>query len=343
LEFHIGGSVSFCCPDWTKIGPIGNIKYNSLDEIWNSEVAQFIRSKIYSGNITDVCRKDLCPHLVSGNEKELNQLHRSNLPLSDFHIKEISSKKTRLKSKPTRINLANWNKCNLKCIMCSSWRHIYKYSKCKFLGLQIKDIKIKRNKDAMLSDKFYKELQNLFPHLDTLRLSGAGEPFVRNDSRKILLNKDDSTNYRIELATNGLLFTPKIWNKIKHNKFSCIDISIDAASKETYERIRRGGNWEILMENLYFISKLRKEEKIPRFILSFVVMKSNYTEIISFIKMGQQLNCDTIFFQKVRGDVCGEENIFELNNTSALTELKMIKKEAIRIIAKHIRVDFGNL
>ena len=39
-------------------------------------------------------------------------------------------------------------------------------------------------------------------------------------------------------------------------------MSIDAATKETYDKIRVGGDWDLLMKNIEMLSRLRVEGKI---------------------------------------------------------------------------------
>ena len=36
-------------------------------------------------------------------------------------------------------------------------------------------------------------------------------------------------------------------------------VSVDAATKETYNVVRRGGNWDALQENIQFLCQLRKQ------------------------------------------------------------------------------------
>jgi len=63
---------------------------------------------------------------------------------------------------------------------------------------------------------------------------------------------------------------------------SC-EISIDAATKETYEKHTRiGGNWEILLDNLNFITTI---PTIRHYIFSFVVQDTNYKEMYDFYRM----------------------------------------------------------
>ena len=71
---------------------------------------------------------------------------------------------------------------------------------------------------------------------------------------------------------------------------------IDAAAAETYEKIRVGGSFARLRENLNFLSELRKSGKINEFIISFVVNALNYHEMKAFALMGEELGCDQVAF-----------------------------------------------
>jgi len=101
----------------------------------------------------------------------------------------------------------------------------------------------------------------------------------------INVNKEKLPNLKhIHLHTNALLWNESNWNKIKnsHHLISSAEISIDAASDETYKKVRRGGNWNSLIKNLKFINEL---EEIKSVIVSFVLQKENYHEIYEFYKI----------------------------------------------------------
>jgi MoaA/NifB/PqqE/SkfB family radical SAM enzyme len=119
-----------------------------------------------------------------------------------------------------------------------------------------------------------------------LYLSGSADPFASKSIRKFLLNLDlskfPSLNH-IHLHTNGLLLTEEIWNRLKHlhHLIKTVEVSVDAATKETYELIRRGGTWEILLNNLKFISTLNLKDVRT----SFVVQDTNYLEMSAFYSL----------------------------------------------------------
>jgi MoaA/NifB/PqqE/SkfB family radical SAM enzyme len=87
-----------------------------------------------------------------------------------------------------------------------------------------------------------------------------------------------------------------------------IRISIDAASKETFETIRRGGRWEPFLENMEFISSLMKNDLIPSFGISFTYQAGNYHEMPDFVRLGKAWGVTRINFEKLEdhGTYAGE-------------------------------------
>ena len=57
-------------------------------------------------------------------------------------------------------------------------------------------------------------------------------------------------------------------------------ISVDAGSAEVYENVRRGGNWNILIENFDFLSKINKAHLVT---LNFAVQKNNFKDLFKYI------------------------------------------------------------
>ena len=77
---------------------------------------------------------------------------------------------------------------------------------------------------------------------------------------------------------------------------SSTEISVDAGSKEVYEKVRRGGDWNKLIENFEFISTL----EIPHFGLSMVVQDSNYKDIPKLIEIRDKYFPNGyVYFQKI--------------------------------------------
>jgi len=124
------------------------------------------------------------------------------------------------------------------------------------------------------------------------------------------------------------------------------EISIDAASEDTYHQIRVGGVWKILQQNLHFIfTKIPNLEFVR---LTFVVQNNNYMEMVDFIKMAdnfQKLNGmkTAVSFQHINNWGTFSEGEFMIKNISNENhpEYKMFQLEVNKI--KSMREQYPNL
>jgi len=274
------GEVYTCCPVYLQI-PIGNVYEQEWDDIWNSKVAQEIRSSILDGSFK-YCNWFVCPvivdHFLGG--KVLGAIEQS--------LDNVGRYKTIIdRNQPLRLaGAANDYTCNLYCPSCRRER-------------------FKPSDDHKKKLEFAKEKVILPLLKNTIKFSlSGGEPFASRYSKEMLslINKTDFPFLeRLEITTNGLLLDEKQWEELKNIHYLKIDllVSVDATKEETYRIVRRGGNFGRLMENLQFISKLRKEMRINCFSINFVVQDHNYHEMPDFVALGLQLGVDFIAFQKI--------------------------------------------
>jgi len=255
---------------------IGNLLKQNPWEIWNSNEAQRIRMSIVKGAFT-YCNKD-CPYLEFKLLPDKEQVHGS------FYRTIISDKKLTLDCGPRVVFPAVDRACNLQCEYCSEIR--------KNLGPVLPQ-RAHRIYQSLSTDAFLKDAHFLL-------IGGPGEPLV-SQSHLLFLENTDFSMYpqlKIKLFTNGLLLNVQLWQRLGRNckLISEISISIDAATEHMYKRMRPGGDWHALLENLRFISQLRKDGRVDQFAVSFVVQNDNYKEMKKFVEMGKQLQCDCIKF-----------------------------------------------
>lgn len=310
---HYQGYCYSCCPNWSKMGNVGRLTdQNSIMDFWNSEKMQEIRRAVLNDNLKKVCNLKYCPMAIANQEQKLETIIQNDPSYSGL-IDEIRAGRTILHTPPRVLEVANTGKCNLNCVMC--------ISNDRFL-----------EHDDVFEERLYTQLiPEILPDLTTLFMCGNGEVLFNPQSRKFLQTLDSKhyPSLSIRLLTNGTLLTPKVWESISHNRFERITVSIDAASKQTYEYIRRNGNWDILRRNLDFISELKRRKTIPNFWINFVVMKSNYKEMKDFVELGLTLGCDHIVFQKIFGEADPLENINLNKNKHVLAEIGEILTDPI--------------
>jgi len=136
--------------------------------------------------------------------------------------------------------------------------------------------------------------QKLFLYVKNASFTVMGEPLLSNNLYGML---DSLDNYSIglDLITNGLLLTnDTIILKILKSLQS-INISLDAACKETYSYIRNSRDFDLVIKNLKRFNQLRGKTKKDVFLcLSFVAMRKNIEELPDFIQLAKDLQADAV-------------------------------------------------
>lgn len=312
FSVHQFGYCYSCCTSWTRIGNVGKlVDGNSIMQVWNSDKMQTIRRAVLHNDLREVCNFTYCPYAMDSNYIDLEAVKNDD-PRFNFIIDQIMAGKTELESPPYMFTVSSSGRCNLKCSMCQA------------------EQKFSRDDDLLDEKLFSKVIPDILPGISRLYLMGNGEVLFNPHSRKFLqtLNPDKYPLLKIDLLTNGTLFTPRLWETISHNHYDTIGVSIDAATKETYQSIRRNGNWDTLLNNLELISELRAKKVFNRFSLYFCVMKSNYKEMKQFVELGKSLGCDQIEFTKIFGNVV-DENINLTANKKIFSEIASILADPI--------------
>ena len=104
-----------------------------------------------------------------------------------------------------------------------------------------------------------------------------------------------------------------------HKYVKSCEISIDSASKDIYEnKVRLGGKWDDLIENLKYIATLPELETIT---LSFVVQKRNLEDFEKFYYFAENIFKDTnknwyVFYGSLTNWGTFTQEEYEENNVS---------------------------
>jgi MoaA/NifB/PqqE/SkfB family radical SAM enzyme len=213
------------------------------------------------------------------------------------------------------IRLAIDNSCNLRCPSCRT-----------------ELIFIKKGKEferrIQLADKVNAWLHSI-DHPIKVHIGSDGDPFASYVYRHFMTSTPVRENIKYSLLTNGLMFeefSPRIPHII--NNLTELGVSIDGASKETYETLRLGGSWQKINSNLKFIAELKKKHNFI-FRLHFVVQKDNYHEMEDIISLGKKYKADRVWLNKLENwnvldNFQAQEKIFQSQDYK--TYLEKIKK-----------------
>ena len=254
------GSCYACeCTSWLPQS-IGNLQLKSLDEIINSKTHKHLQESVTDGTYR-YCNEHQCSYI------------KSNAVLH---------------GQPERIQhlrLAIDDSCNLRCPSCRKDLIFHKEGSAFNLGIK-------------LADKINDWLYN-YKHPIQVHIGSDGDPFASHVYRYFMEQTPEQDNIKYSILTNGLMFK-EFHTKVPYviNNLQELGVSIDGASKETYEKLRLGGNWKKINQNLKCISELKKKHNF-RFILHFVVQKENYHEMEKIIDLGEQYGADRVWLNKI--------------------------------------------
>ncbi|MCK5057128.1 MAG: SPASM domain-containing protein [Candidatus Aminicenantes bacterium] len=260
---------------------VGNILEKPLKEIWNSREIKKLRRTVYKNNYQEICKPN-CPSLIALKKKKIGMGK-----YADFDIfRQVRENKTHLDSPYRCVIIATNPCCNLACIMCRTKRQI-----------KLNELEKKINRATL------DEIRENISNLRLLRFSGDGEVFVNELAIEFfqMLEHKDTSYLTLGITTNGQLLDKSKWEMLKRLKVARLElgVSIDAVTKQTYEKIRRHGNWERLNKHMDMLAKERSKGNLHHLAINFVVMRCNIEEIEQFIRLGEKWNCDAINFSRV--------------------------------------------
>ena len=173
---------------------------------------------------------------------------------------------------PLQIDFELNYSCNFSCEMCT-------WSAENTAG---------RGKKTWFSFEAYQEIidEGIKNGLKAIRLNYINEPLIRKDIIKFIEYAKKVGILDIYLSTNGSLLTEKIIRELIKSGLTRLQVSIDATTKETFDKIRQGGNFDDVIKNTLNFIKIRNDlnVELPTLRVNFVKTDLNQHEYIDFIK-----------------------------------------------------------
>jgi len=180
---------------------------------------------------------------------------------------------------PLSVSVEPTSICNLKCPECPT-------------GLD----ELTRYKGHIDFNLYKKVIDELSPYLMNLILYFQGEPFLNKDIFKLIEYSSKTKKVFTITSTNGHYLD---YNTAKRTVKSGLDkliISIDGTSQEVYEKYRKNGNLEIVIQSVKNIISAKKElkSKTPFIVIQFLVFKFNEHQIPEIKKLSKELKVDKL-------------------------------------------------
>lgn len=139
-------------------------------------------------------------------------------------------------------------------------------------------------------------LGKLDRHVSSLQLSCAWEYSIAQNAAEIIRLIGSYKIPQTSIYTNGNILTDDIAEALIAVRFNNFVFSIGEVRKETYERLRKGGRFERVIENIKRLNRLKNERnsKYPRICANLTLVRSNMDELVDFVDLAHDLGVEEI-------------------------------------------------
>jgi radical SAM protein with 4Fe4S-binding SPASM domain len=216
-----------------------------------------------ANELTGIIGRDEIDKLSSENDLESWKTYRalyeyaSNLNETEF---------------PIQLDIELNASCNLKCPMCPISAESPK----------------NKGKSTWFCFEHYKKIINFSVEngLKALKLNYVNEPLIRNDIFDFIKYAKEAGVLDVYLSTNGVLMNDLICEKLVLSGITRVQISIDATSKEIYDKLRPGGDFDLVKKNVDILLKTRSRlnSTTPLVRVNFVRTEINEFELEDFVE-----------------------------------------------------------
>lgn len=172
---------------------------------------------------------------------------------------------------PDLIEIEPIHTCNLRCIMC----HV-PYERL--------------SKERLDLERTLEHLKGVDGRWVTI--GSKYEPMAHPQFLRLAQGLSDR-GMKMDLTTNGTLFTPENSKALAGLNFKNVTVSFDGARPETYEYIREGGNYRRTLDRIDgYLSQLPSGDRRPYLAINNTLMRRNMTEVSEAVDLWERRGFD---------------------------------------------------
>lgn len=271
------GNLGCCCGLTGVTGANDSVYLTSFDNAWHSSVLKVVRLSIINGTYT-FCNPVKCEY-VYNNRYRLENGNEAAEESADEQADKYAINEDKY---PRTVQFSFDKSCNLFCKSCRSKVYIAQ-------GRE-------KNKLEKFADRALKEI---IPFIKRIKFAG-GETCISDVYNRIIFNKDHGIE-EIAILSNGKCMNADYISRLAERGYKKIDIviSMDGATKETAEKLRRGIDYDVWKKNMSELAELRRTGVLSLLGFTFVVQRDNYQEMKKYAEMCLGYNADHIRFSKL--------------------------------------------
>ena len=197
-------------------------------------------------------------------------------------LRTDGSARPRFAIRPLKIEMDITNQCNIRCVMCP-------FSDPAIGGRKRKDLS---------KETFLRWADEMFSWAAAVGLLFGTEPTLNPNLLSFVSVAKECRVPKVYFSTNAMKLTPALSGALIEAGLDELNVSFDAGTQVTFERIRRGAKWNMVVGNLKSLRDQKAERNLsrPRLHMSFVMMRSNIHELPQFVELAAELNAVVLYF-----------------------------------------------
>jgi len=179
---------------------------------------------------------------------------------------------------PAKLQFEASYRCNLVCQMCPR--------------------SFDESLQGMMEEDLFKVIEEDVGNFQWVHVTGWGETLMHK-SVPDWVKRIGARGASASFTTNGLLLKPKLRQELYDAKMHSINISIDAATRDTYEKVRGKDTFDLLIRQTKEFGQEQKErrargEHTMHTQWVFILMRHTFEEFPDAVRLAAELGFDTI-------------------------------------------------
>lgn len=265
----------------------GNIKETLPDIeiknlVFNHKNQIYMREKLLAGELPEPCQTCSGKYHIGSLPQQQTQISDMLMQIEDKQQQYRASQNWNLavasvfrgdivvEHMPVRAIVTCGSACNIKCKFCYNCHMDYHPEPGDLL----------------------KVIDEIHETLVFCQLTG-GEPLITKAGRALLARFGEGKyKFAVRLGTNAQWTD---FDLLKPVNLADVQISTDAATKEVYEIVRVGGDFDNLICNIKKFVELKKEKPLMKITIAYVITSDNYMDIPEACKLYEDLGTFVLF------------------------------------------------
>jgi molybdenum cofactor biosynthesis enzyme MoaA len=190
--------------------------------------------------------------------------------------------RTQLWARPLRIHIAINDVCNIRCPHCLRYGPSVQVNRG---GLALGDLR---------------RLAPWFRSAHVVALAGLGEPFLQKDLFDIV-KFIELHGPTISIITNATLLDEAAAQRLVGTRFLILNLSIDAGTREVFEKVRLGAKFDEVMANVDRLVEMKRRLNavFPVLSINMTLMKDTLGEVEAVVDFARRWQAPVITAQTV--------------------------------------------